>query len=130
MHALLEVDEARWLLDDATTWQKGFPFPSIAVSFPSIVLALLQNQGVKVRLVSSDKDATNFLDKQSDMHVQLNAEKVNVTSGFVFVDVDDLTSSFRVTRVLLVRICIGGSFVGGSFVGGSCVGGSFVGAVA
>ena len=73
---------------------------------------------------------THFLDKQSDMHVQLNDAKVNVTSGFVFVDVDDLTSSFRVTRVLFVRICIGGSFVGGSFVGGSCVGASFVGAAA
>ena len=51
-----------------------------------------QSQGVKVRLVSSDKDATNVLDKQSDMHVQLNYAKVNVTSGSVFADVDDLTS--------------------------------------
>ena len=41
----------------------------------------LHNQGVNVRLVSSDKDATHFLDKQSDMHVQLNYAKVNVTSG-------------------------------------------------
>ena len=101
----------------------GFTFPSIALSFPSIAVALLQNRGVKVRLVSSDKDATNVLDKQSDMHVQLNDAKANVTSGFVFADVDDLTSSFRVTRVLMLRICIGGSFVGGSFVGGSFVGG-------
>ena len=52
----------------------------------------LQNQGVKVRLVSSDKDATHFLDKQSDMHVQLNYAKVNLTSGFVFADLGDLTS--------------------------------------
>ena len=45
---------------------------SIAVSFARIAVVLFQNQGVKVRLVSSDKDATNLLDKQSGMHVQLN----------------------------------------------------------
>ena len=31
-HALLEVVEERWLLDDATTWHTGFPFPTIAVA--------------------------------------------------------------------------------------------------
>jgi hypothetical protein len=57
-----------------------------------ITVSDFQNRGVKVRLVSSDKDATHFLDKQSDMHVQLNYAKVNLTSGFAFADLDDLTS--------------------------------------
>ena len=57
-----------------------------------ITVSDFQSQGVKVRLVSGDKDATHFLDKQSDTHVQLNYAKVNVTSGSVFADVNDLTS--------------------------------------
>ena len=57
-----------------------------------ITVSDFQCQGVKVRLISSDKDATHFLDKQSDMHVQLNYAKVNLTSVSVFADLDDLTS--------------------------------------
>ena len=34
--------------------------------------------------------------------------KVNVTSGFVFADVDDLTSSLRATRVFLVKSVLAG----------------------
>ena len=51
-----------------------------------------QQRGVKVRLVSSDKDATTFLDKQSDMHVQVNYAKVNATSCTVYADLDDMTN--------------------------------------
>ena len=47
---------------------------------------------MKVRLVSSDQNATNFLDKQSDMHVQVNYAKVNFISGSVYADLDDLSS--------------------------------------
>ena len=65
---------------DANKWIR-----EISVSDP-------QQRGVKVRLVSSDKDATNFLDKQSDMHVQVNYTKVNLISGSVYADLDDLTS--------------------------------------
>ena len=50
------------------------------------------SRGVKVKLVSRDKDATSFLDKKADMHVQVNYAKVNVRSGTVFADLDDLTS--------------------------------------
>ena len=49
-------------------------------------------RGVKVILISRDKDATKFLDEQSDMHVQVNYAKVNATSCTVYADLDDMTN--------------------------------------
>ena len=51
-----------------------------------------QQRRVKARLVSRDKDAASVLDKKADMHVQVNYAKVNVRSGTVYADLDDLTS--------------------------------------
>ena len=56
---------------DANTWIRD-----ISLSDP-------QQRGVKVRLVSSDQNATQFFYKQSDMHVQVNYATVNLISGSV-----------------------------------------------
>ena len=74
------VEETTASPKDANEWIR-----QISMSDP-------HQRGVKVILISRDKDATKFLDEQSDMHVQVNYAKVNLMSGSVYADLDDLSS--------------------------------------
>ena len=74
------VEETTASPKDANKWIR-----QISMSDP-------HQRGVKVILISRDKDATKFLDEQSDMHVQVNYAKVNATSCTVYADLDDMTN--------------------------------------
>ena len=73
------VEETTVSSKDASKWIR-----QISMSDP-------HQRGVKVILISKDKDATDFLDEQNDVHVQVNYAKVNATSCTVYADFDDMT---------------------------------------
>ena len=73
------VEETTVSSKDASKWIR-----QISISDP-------HQRGVKVILISKDKDATDFLDEQNDVHVQVNYAKVNATSCTVYADFDDMT---------------------------------------